>query len=196
MNIYCHHKVYHLQRKLSCTLYLFLNNIFNLAKSICCFFYTFKYCLMLGRFIYRGIEKLRFNFWLKSSGGCLCLLLRYLCALFADLPKDGPHINGEEKSYQIADKLSLNCSSGKSHPPSLLSWFINDEQVSSLIIIYIVYMTPFWRAVDIIVQYARLYSREKSISHVQNDQNKKPLFYLGFIISLERNRVFCSVFWS
>ena len=47
-----------------------------------------------------------------------------------DLPKDGPHISGEEKQYQIGDILSLNCTSGKSQPRSVLSWYINDEQVS------------------------------------------------------------------
>ncbi|XP_055676941.1 uncharacterized protein LOC129786132 [Lutzomyia longipalpis] len=46
------------------------------------------------------------------------------------LPKDGPHIKGEEdRQYQVGDTLKLNCTSGKSHPFSLLEWFINDEQV-------------------------------------------------------------------
>ncbi|CAO1430079.1 unnamed protein product, partial [Diamesa hyperborea] len=47
------------------------------------------------------------------------------------LPKDGPHISGEEKQYQIGDILSLNCTSGKSQPRSVLSWYINDEQVTN-----------------------------------------------------------------
>ncbi|XP_021937483.1 uncharacterized protein LOC110838519, partial [Zootermopsis nevadensis] len=48
------------------------------------------------------------------------------------LPKDGPHITGEEKQYhQIGDEISLNCTSGKSYPASELQWFINDEQVTS-----------------------------------------------------------------
>lgn len=51
----------------------------------------------------------------------------------ADLPKDGPHITGEEKQYhQIGDEISLNCTSGKSYPASELQWFINDEQVTVL----------------------------------------------------------------
>ncbi|GAB0086679.1 Immunoglobulin-like domain [Sergentomyia squamirostris] len=46
------------------------------------------------------------------------------------LPKDGPHIKGEEdRQYQVGDILKLNCTSGKSHPFSLLEWYINDEQV-------------------------------------------------------------------
>jgi hypothetical protein len=46
------------------------------------------------------------------------------------LPTSGPVINGEEKQYQIGDILSLNCTSGKSQPKSILTWYINDEQVS------------------------------------------------------------------
>lgn len=46
------------------------------------------------------------------------------------LPKDGPNISGEERQYQIGDILSLNCTSGKSHPASTLQWYINDEFVS------------------------------------------------------------------
>jgi hypothetical protein len=51
----------------------------------------------------------------------------------SDLPKEGPHIVGEDRQYQIGDTLNLNCTSGKSHPASVLSWFINDEQVSQYI---------------------------------------------------------------
>lgn len=50
-----------------------------------------------------------------------------LCS--ADLPKDGPHITGEEEQYQVGEEVSLNCTSGKSYPASELQWFINDEQV-------------------------------------------------------------------
>lgn len=48
-----------------------------------------------------------------------------------DLPTSGPVINGEEKQYQIGDILSLNCTSGKSQPKSILTYYINDEQVST-----------------------------------------------------------------
>jgi hypothetical protein len=48
-----------------------------------------------------------------------------------DLPKDGPHITGEEEQYQVGDEISLNCTSGKSYPASELQWFINDEQVTA-----------------------------------------------------------------
>lgn len=49
-----------------------------------------------------------------------------------DLPRDGPHISGEEKQYQIGDVLNLNCTSGKSHPAPLVEWLINDVQVNYL----------------------------------------------------------------
>jgi hypothetical protein len=53
-------------------------------------------------------------------------------SISADLPKDGPHITGEEKQFhQIGDEISLNCTSGKSYPASELQWFINDEQVTA-----------------------------------------------------------------
>ncbi|KAL1140623.1 hypothetical protein AAG570_000553, partial [Ranatra chinensis] len=49
---------------------------------------------------------------------------------FAVLPSNGPHISGEQKQYQIGDVISLNCTSGKSSPASVLQWYINDQQVT------------------------------------------------------------------
>lgn len=39
---------------------------------------------------------------------------------------------GEEKQYQIGDILSLNCTSGRSQPKSILTFYINDEAVSKI----------------------------------------------------------------
>lgn len=47
------------------------------------------------------------------------------------LPKEGPHITGEEKLYQVGDEISLNCTSGKSYPASQLQWYINEQPVQS-----------------------------------------------------------------
>ncbi|KAK6638282.1 hypothetical protein RUM44_008711 [Polyplax serrata] len=47
------------------------------------------------------------------------------------LPKDGPHITGEEKEYQVGNEILLNCTSGKSFPASTLHWYINDNQISN-----------------------------------------------------------------
>ncbi|XP_043463875.1 cell adhesion molecule 1-like [Leptopilina heterotoma] len=46
------------------------------------------------------------------------------------LPQDGPIITGQENIYASGDNLSLNCTSGKTHPKSLLRWFINGIQVN------------------------------------------------------------------
>jgi len=51
---------------------------------------------------------------------------------FLVLPRDGPHIKGQQYQYQIGEYLSLNCTSGKSHPASHLQWFVNEQPVSLL----------------------------------------------------------------
>lgn len=56
----------------------------------------------------------------------------FLYATLIDLPRDGPHIKGQQFQYQIGETLNLNCTSGKSHPASHLQWFINDQPVSKL----------------------------------------------------------------
>lgn len=45
------------------------------------------------------------------------------------LPEEDPIITGVEMQYQIGDEIALNCTSGKSHPPSILHWYINEQQV-------------------------------------------------------------------
>ncbi|XP_034113089.1 uncharacterized protein LOC117573791 [Drosophila albomicans] len=45
------------------------------------------------------------------------------------LPRDGPHIRGQQYQYQIGEYLSLNCTSGKSHPASHLQWFVNEQPI-------------------------------------------------------------------
>lgn len=39
---------------------------------------------------------------------------------------------GDERQYQIGDILSLNCTSGRSQPRSVLTFYINDETVSKM----------------------------------------------------------------
>lgn len=62
--------------------------------------------------------------------GCSFFIVYYL--KYLDLPRDGPHITGEQKQYEKGDLLNINCTSGKSHPSSTIQWFINDEPVSCL----------------------------------------------------------------
>ncbi|EDW83939.1 uncharacterized protein beat-IV [Drosophila tropicalis] len=45
------------------------------------------------------------------------------------LPRDGPHIRGQQYQYQIGENLYLNCTSGKSHPASHLQWFVNEQPI-------------------------------------------------------------------
>ncbi|EDV92997.1 uncharacterized protein LOC6563222 [Drosophila grimshawi] len=45
------------------------------------------------------------------------------------LPRDGPHIRGQQYQYQIGEYLNLNCTSGKSHPASHLQWFVNEQPI-------------------------------------------------------------------
>ncbi|XP_030370986.1 uncharacterized protein LOC115621466 [Scaptodrosophila lebanonensis] len=45
------------------------------------------------------------------------------------LPRDGPHIKGQQYQYQIGEYLYLNCTSGKSHPASHLQWFVNEQPI-------------------------------------------------------------------
>lgn len=60
------------------------------------------------------------------------LFIYFFSLSFADLPRDGPHIRGQQYQYQIGEYLNLNCTSGKSHPASHLQWFVNEQPVSLL----------------------------------------------------------------
>lgn len=44
-----------------------------------------------------------------------------------DFPAEGPVIQVERKQYQVGETAHLSCSVQRSSPPSLLSWYINDE---------------------------------------------------------------------
>ncbi|XP_072375859.1 uncharacterized protein, partial [Diabrotica undecimpunctata] len=46
------------------------------------------------------------------------------------LPTENPVITGVEQEYQIGDEINLNCTSGRSHPASILHWYINEQQIS------------------------------------------------------------------
>ncbi|XP_050497978.1 uncharacterized protein LOC114337066 isoform X1 [Diabrotica virgifera virgifera] len=47
------------------------------------------------------------------------------------LPEEDPIITGVEIQYQIGDIINLNCTSGKSHPVSILHWYINEQQIQN-----------------------------------------------------------------
>ena len=48
---------------------------------------------------------------------------------FADLPKEGPHIEGGKARYAPGDMVRVNCTSSKSRPAATLAWYINGEPV-------------------------------------------------------------------
>lgn len=52
----------------------------------------------------------------------------------AALPEDGPIITGRpgRHRYQVGDVVRFNCTSAKSKPAAMLSWFINGDPVSNL----------------------------------------------------------------
>ncbi|KAG5898409.1 hypothetical protein JTB14_030387 [Gonioctena quinquepunctata] len=47
------------------------------------------------------------------------------------LPEEDPIITGVEMEYQIGDEINLNCTSGKSHPASILHWYINEQRIQT-----------------------------------------------------------------
>ncbi|XP_058790644.1 uncharacterized protein LOC131663902 [Phymastichus coffea] len=51
--------------------------------------------------------------------------------LVVALPEEGPVINGRQgrQRYQVSDVVRFNCTSAKSKPAAMLSWFINGEPV-------------------------------------------------------------------
>lgn len=57
----------------------------------------------------------------------------FLFCFVAVLPKEDPQISGVELQYQIGDEINLNCTSGKSHPASVLHWYINEQQVIAIL---------------------------------------------------------------
>ncbi|KAG5896679.1 hypothetical protein JTB14_002526 [Gonioctena quinquepunctata] len=46
-----------------------------------------------------------------------------------ELSTENPVITGVEEDYQISDEINLNCTSGMSHPASILHWYINEQQI-------------------------------------------------------------------
>ena len=53
---------------------------------------------------------------------------------FLELPDEGPVITGGLPNYQLNDQLTLNCTSPRTFPPTLLKWKINKKAVIFLFI--------------------------------------------------------------
>lgn len=48
-----------------------------------------------------------------------------------ELPEQSPDISGGLHSYQIGDRLELNCTSPRTYPPTVLKWYINGKLYDS-----------------------------------------------------------------
>ena len=53
------------------------------------------------------------------------------CLFYGDieLPKKPPIITGGLKSYQLGDRLELNCTSPRTFPATTLQWVLNGNKV-------------------------------------------------------------------
>ena len=60
-------------------------------------------------------------------------LSTFLSPFVPAFPKENPNITVLKMKYEIGDEIDLNCTSGKSHPASILSWYIHEKQVSDFI---------------------------------------------------------------
>lgn len=49
------------------------------------------------------------------------------------LPKGVPVIEGADSMYEVGDKVNVTCSSGPSKPAATLRWFINGNQVNTIV---------------------------------------------------------------
>jgi len=47
------------------------------------------------------------------------------------VPSDGPKILGAESRYSVGEKMNINCSSEATIPPANLTWYINQQPVTS-----------------------------------------------------------------
>ena len=55
-----------------------------------------------------------------------------------ELAKDPPEIRGGLPSYQLGDRLALNCTSQRTYPATTLRWILNGKEVQ-----YVTIMTKF-----------------------------------------------------
>nr|XP_045621511.1 uncharacterized protein LOC123772422 [Procambarus clarkii] len=78
------------------------------------------------------------NVQLNSSGKYKCEVIgewpQFLTAdkssnmTVVEVPEDKPRITGTRHRYHIGDTAHLTCSSARSFPPAVLTWYINDKE--------------------------------------------------------------------
>lgn len=103
-------------------LFLFFNAMFIMECITCTFF-----CLLRNNTA--ALSRAKMNNITSYNVPRLTIFVN----CFAALPQERPIITGEEKVYASGDVLALNCTSGKSHPAAKLRWFVNGQQVSSIV---------------------------------------------------------------
>ena len=52
-------------------------------------------------------------------------------SLFSDLPSSGPTILGVNSKYSVGDSITASCVSPLSYPPTVLSWYINNDSADN-----------------------------------------------------------------
>lgn len=57
--------------------------------------------------------------------------------LLPAMPKHDPVITGLKHFYEFGELVTANCTSDMSSPPASLTWYLNDEKVSSTSQFYI-----------------------------------------------------------
>lgn len=68
------------------------------------------------------------TFRVKTLGGSQ-LYLTPVSLTVSELPEESPKISGGLQSYQVGDRLELNCTSPRTYPPTILRWFLNGREV-------------------------------------------------------------------
>ena len=78
-------------------------------------------------------------YWNNTMATCVKSFLSKIFFCFPELPDEGPVITGGLPNYQLNDQLTLNCTSPRTFPPTLLKWKINKKAVK----IYFFYQIIF-----------------------------------------------------
>jgi hypothetical protein len=56
------------------------------------------------------------------------------CPFLPELPKEGPELHGMKTRYKLGSKLKVECISRDALPAANLSFYINSESVSTIIV--------------------------------------------------------------
>lgn len=54
--------------------------------------------------------------------------------IFSEPQEHDPEITFNKETYEIGEILEANCTTASSRPPPHITWFINDQKVSSFVL--------------------------------------------------------------